>query len=82
VFISRLTGGASAATEEPKAMSESAARDEMDSSYDENGIEVPASRGALALLRKEESVEKHMTVAVDVAKNVFEIAVSQDPRSG
>ena len=60
-------------------MSESAARDEMDSSYDENGIEVPASRGALALLQKEESVEKHMTVAVDVAKNVFEIAVSRDP---
>jgi transposase len=51
----------------------------MDSSYDEIGIEVPASSGALNSPTKEESVEKHMTIAVDLAKNVFEIAVSREP---
>lgn len=50
----------------------------MDSSFDVNGIMVPTSLGVITL-PKEESVEKHMTIAVDLAKTVFEIAASKEP---
>jgi transposase len=52
----------------------------MDSSRDVGGIVVPESDGVSILCsRKEESVEKHTTIAVDLAKCVFEIAVSHRP---
>jgi hypothetical protein len=42
--------------------------------FDEpNGVE------SLGNSRKEESVEKHTTIAVDLSKTVFEIAVSDQP---
>jgi hypothetical protein len=50
----------------------------MDSSIDGSGIE-GQRHSEHRNYRKEESVEEHMTIAVDLAKAVFEIAVSKSP---
>ena len=51
--------------------------DEMDSSCDLRGINVPKS---LHLMHEEEPImDNHTRIAVDVAKAVFEIVVSQQP---
>jgi transposase len=49
----------------------------MDSSSDLVGIDVPKSVDIA--FEKEESEMKHTTYSVDIAKNVFEIAVSYEP---
>jgi hypothetical protein len=54
----------------------SAASDEMDSSRDSNGIEVPELPCAPDTPGEEESKMKSTTIAVDLAKAVFEVAVS------
>jgi transposase len=51
--------------------------DEMDSSHDLNGIDVPKS---LLASKKEEPIMQNDTlIAVDLAKSVFEVAVSERP---
>jgi transposase len=49
----------------------------MDSSRDSNGICVPESPYASKCLEEEESEMHSTTIAVDLAKSVFEVAVSQ-----
>src|SRR5262245_18834370 len=51
----------------------------MDSSRDLRGIDVPMSLCPGAAPLEEESTMKHTTIALDLAKNVFELAVSDHP---
>ena len=51
--------------------------DEMDSSRDLSGIDVPQS--LLASKKEEPIMENDTLIAVDLAKSVFEIAVSEQP---
>jgi transposase len=51
----------------------------MDSSRDSNGIGVPESPCAPEAPGEEESEMQSTTIAVDLAKSVFEVAVSQRP---
>jgi transposase len=51
--------------------------DEMDSSHDSVGITVPES--VLSRLKEEPIMQNDTRIAVDVAKSVFEIAVSECP---
>lgn len=52
----------------------------MDSSFHVNGIMVPTWSVVICSFPiKEESVEHPMTIAVDLAKSVFEVAVSREP---
>jgi len=51
----------------------------MDSSFHIDGIEVPMWLGVIANpFLKEESVEHPTTIAVDLAKSVFEVSVSKE----
>ena len=58
---------------------ESTARDAMDSSGAPERHQSAKASDALGSTRKEESVGKHTTIAMDIAKNVFEVAVSTEP---
>jgi transposase len=53
--------------------------DGMDSSRDSRGIECQSQPCALESSREEESEMHSTTIAVDLAKSVFEVAVSQRP---
>jgi len=53
--------------------------DEMDSSRDSNGIYVPESPCAPDAPGEKESEMQSTTIAVDLAKSVFEVAVSRRP---
>src|SRR6516162_2648757 len=53
--------------------------DEMDSSRDSNGINVPELPCAPDAPGEEESEMQSTTIAVDLAKSVFEVAVSERP---
>jgi transposase len=51
----------------------------MDSSGAPERHQSAKASDALGSTRKEESVGKHTTIAMDIAKNVFEVAVSTEP---
>jgi transposase len=51
----------------------------MDSSGAPERHQSAKASDALGSTRREESVEKHTTIAMDIAKNVFEVAVSDEP---
>src|SRR2546427_10231347 len=54
----------------------------MDSSRDSRGIDVPESPCVAERSEKEEPCMKSTTIAVDVAKEVLEVAVSARPCQG
>lgn len=69
----RLTAGISGEQREP------AACDAMDSSGVPDRHQSSKASDALRSTREKESVEKQATIAMDIAKNVFEVAVSEEP---